>query len=140
MSIYWPIFFSVISGVVYQISSKSAPKDMDTLASLTVTYFIATVMAAVLYCLTHKDANLLKEYVHLNWTPFVLGFAVIGIDFGNRFMYRVGWSIGNGYIVNSVMLSIALLAVGLLFYKEGISWSKLAGTLFCLIGVGLITR
>lgn len=140
MSFYWPIFLSVFSGVVYQISSKSAPKEMDTLASLTVTYFIAAVFAGILYYLTHEDANLLREYSRLNWTPYVLGFAVIGIDFGNRFMYRVGWSISNGYIVNSVLLSVALLAVGFFVYKEGISWTKLAGTLFCLLGVSLITK
>ena len=140
MSFYWPIFLSVFSGVVYQISAKSAPRDMDTLASLTVTYFIATVLAGVLYYLTHQNANLIREYSHLNWTPYVLGISVIGIDFGNRYMYRVGWSISNGYIVNSVMLSVALLVVAIVLYKEGLSWYKLAGALFCMVGVNLITH
>lgn len=140
MSFYWPIFLSVLSGVFYQMGSKSTPHEMDPMASLTVTYAVAALAAGVLYYLTHQDANLLKEYTHINWTSFVLGFTVIGMDLGNRYMYRMGWAIGSGYLVNSVVLSVVLLIVGLVLFHETISLSKIAGTALCLLGVGLLTR
>ena len=141
MSLYLPILLSAFSGVVYQICSKSSPKDLDPLASLTITYVIAAVAAGLMYCIFHKGAgNLPKEYAHLNWTAYILGIAVIGIDLGNRYMYRAGWSVGTGYLVNSVVLSIALLVVGFLIYKETITWNKAIGVVLCLAGVGFISK
>lgn len=140
MSLYWPILLSVFSGVIYQFTSKSSPKAMDPLASLTVTYLVAAILAAGLYCVLHRKGNLLREYANLNWTSYVLGLAVIGIDLGNRYMYRAGWSLSSGYIVNSVLLSVVLLAVGYIAFKESVSWRQVLGVVFCLTGVGLITR
>lgn len=140
MSLYWPLILSLFSGVIYQISSKSSPKAMDPLASLTVTYLLAAAVSGVLYYCVHKDGNLIKEYGNLNWTSFVLAGAVIGIDLGNRYMYRGGWSISNGYILTSVVLSVVLLGVGYFLYKETITWAKLIGVVLCLAGISLITK
>lgn len=38
MSAIWPIALVVVSNILYQICAKSVPREMDAMASLTVTY------------------------------------------------------------------------------------------------------
>lgn len=47
-SYIWPIALVVLSNVVYQICAKSTPRDIDPLASLTVTYTVGAIASALL--------------------------------------------------------------------------------------------
>ena len=49
LSYIWPIALVVLSNTVYQICSKSIPGSINPFASLTVTYMVAAVCAAILY-------------------------------------------------------------------------------------------
>ncbi len=40
MSMIWPIALVVFSNIVYQICAKGVPKDMDAMASMTITYLV----------------------------------------------------------------------------------------------------
>ena len=62
MSMIWPIALVVFSNVVYQICAKSVPKDMDAMASMTITYFVGAVCSALMFFVMNKDSNLLQEY------------------------------------------------------------------------------
>ena len=81
-SYIWPIALVVLSNVVYQICAKSTPRDIDPLASLTVTYAVGAIASAILYYATNKGGHLLREYSHLNWSPFVLGIVIVGLEVG----------------------------------------------------------
>lgn len=74
------------------------------------------------------------------WSSYILGFCVVGLESGFIFMYRVGWKISVGQVVTSIALSVVLIFVGILFYKETISVSKIAGILVCMAGLYLINR
>ena len=41
---YWPIGLAVLAEVMYQISSKSTPQDLNPFASLTITYLIGAAV------------------------------------------------------------------------------------------------
>lgn len=140
MGFYLPLILAVCSGALYQVCSKSAPKAMDPLASLTVSYLLASVLSGVLYYCTHRGGNLLKEYANLNWTAFAIGLLVVGVDVGNRYMYRVGWTTNTVCIVNNGLVAVIMLVVGFLFFKEELSWTKIGGMLLCLSGIFLMTK
>ena len=134
----WPIALVVLSNIVYQISSKSVAKDIDPLASLTVTYLVGAAVSAVLYYALGNGGNLLKEYGKLNWASFVLGISVVGLEAGWIYAYKAGWQISTGFIVQAAFLSAVLVFVGYFLYHEALTWNKLAGVVICLIGLAFI--
>ena len=134
----WPLGLVVLSNVFYQICAKSTPENINPLASLTVTYLVGALVSLVLYYLLNRDANILVEYSKLNWTPFVLGISIVGLETGMIFAYKVGWLINTAQIVQAVILAIILIFVGVLFYNEAVTWNKIAGIAVCLLGLVLI--
>ena len=139
-SYVWPIALVVLSNVVYHICAKSLPAAMNPLASLTVTYLVGAAASATLFCLLNKNANLLKEYAHMNWAPVLLGLAVVGLEMGVICAYKAGWPVSTASIVQSSFLAVALIFVGFFLYREAITWSKVVGILICLVGLGFINR
>ena len=131
----WPIALVVLSNIVYQICAKSAPGDMDPLASLTVTYLVGALASGALYFLLHRGGNLFREYRALNWAPFVLVVVIVGLEVGFIYAYRAGWQISRAQIVQSAVLAVCLVFVGALLYREHITWTKLAGVAICLVGL-----
>ena len=139
-SYIWPIGLVVLSNVVYHICTKSVPETMNPLASLTVTYAIGAVASAVLYYVLNKGGSLIREYARLNWSPFVLGIAIVGLEAGFIYAYKAGWMVSTAQIVQSSFLAIALLAVGFFLYHEQLNASKVIGVLICMVGLYFINR
>lgn len=134
----WPLALVVLSNAVYQICAKSVPEKVNPLASLTVTYAVGMVISLVLYFVLGEDTNLIKEYQKLNWAPFVLGVVIVGLEVGWIYAYKAGWPVSIAQIVQAAFLAVILFFVGYVFYKEPITWNKVAGIIVCLIGLGLI--
>lgn len=139
---YLPILLIICSNIIYQTSTKSIPNALDPFASLTLTYTTAAICTFILFFITHKSgvSGLLTEYSKVNITSFLVGAAVVGIDLGNRYMYKLGWNINSGYVVTSISVSIVLMFVGLLFFGEAITSSKAVGIVFCIIGILFINH
>ena len=138
--LYWPIALAVLSDIVYQIAAKSTPQGLNPFASLTITYLIGAAVSAVIFFAMTKGGNILQEWSHANWAMIILGFAIVGLECGSIYMYRVGWNINTGYIVKSCFLAVALILVGYFLYKEQINVSKVAGIAVCMVGLFLINR
>ena len=137
---YWPILLAVGSDVVYQIAAKGTPQNLNPFASLTITYLIAAAASAAIYFAMSKGGNILHEWGQINWAVFVLGVAIVGLEVGCIYMYRVGWNVNTGYIVRSIFIAAALLAVGSLLYREELTPTKIAGVAVCLAGLSLLNR
>ena len=58
----WPLAVIVFSNTLYQICAKGIPPQMNTYASMTVTYGVATLFSALAFFVTSKGGNLLKEF------------------------------------------------------------------------------
>lgn len=140
MSMYIPILFVVFCNVLYQICAKSIHPQIDPLASLVVTYLVGAATAAAAYLVLHPGQRLWAEYRYLNWTPFALGIAVVGLEVGTIYMYKAGWNVNTGVLVESVLLAVALLAVGALLYHEAITWTKLLGVAICMVGIYFLNK
>lgn len=140
INMYIPILIVVLSNTIYHICSKSTPEGVNVFASLTLTYLIAGVASVILYFVTERGGNLLAEYKNINWASIVLGFAIIGLECGNIYMYKVGWNISTGQLVQAAILAVVLVGVGFLLYKEQITLTKIAGIVVCLGGLYLINK
>lgn len=140
MSMIWPIALIVFSNIIYNICSKSVPKEIDALASLTITYSVGAIFSAVLYFLMNKGENILNEYKKLNFAPFLLGLTIVGLEFGFIYAYKNGWTVSTASIVQSSFLALALIFVGALLYHESISANKIIGIIICLVGLYFINK
>lgn len=138
MNLYVPVLIVVLSNTVYHICTKSVPQNVNTFAALSVTYAVGAIASAVIYLLTQKNPDLLGEFRGLNWSSFVLGLSIIGLEAGYILMYKVGWDVSVGQIVQSAFLAVALIVVGYLMFGEAITLRKILGIAVCLGGLYLI--
>ena len=140
LQMWWPIGLLVLSNVFYAICSKSVPQNVHPMAALTVAYVVAAICSAGLYFLMSHGGNILKEYQNLNWSSFVLGFVIIGLEAGAIFMYRAGWPVNAGQLVQSSIVAIILIFVGHFLFHEVLTPSKLLGIFICMVGLFFINR
>ena len=140
LNMVWPIAVIVFSNIFYNVCTKSTPENLDPFASLTITYVVGAIVSAIMYFALNKGGNLLAEYKNANWTAFVLGIVIVGLEVGSIYMYKVGWNVSSGMMVHSTIVAILLIGVGVLFYKESVSITKILGVLVCLAGLYLINR
>lgn len=140
ISMIWPIALIVFSNVIYNVCSKETPAAINPLASLTVTYLIGAVFSAVMYFVLNRGGSLIAEYRNLNWSSFVLGLAVVGLEAGSIYMYKAGWNISSGQLVYSIILAVCLILIGVIAYHEAIGTTKIIGILVCMFGLFLINK
>ncbi|MBR3147053.1 MAG: EamA family transporter [Eubacterium sp.] len=134
----WPIALVVFSNTVYQIAAKQIPEKIDPLASLTVTYLVGAAASLIFYLSINRNADLMREYSALNWAPFALGIAVVGLEVGMIYAYKAGWPVSVASVTHSSILAIVLIFVGALIFGETITWNKILGIFVCMGGLALI--
>ncbi|HCT91198.1 MAG TPA: hypothetical protein DF613_07450, partial [Lachnospiraceae bacterium] len=127
MEYIWPIALIVFSNIVYQICAKSVPKDMNTMASMVITYLVGAVCSAVMFFALFRKQNLITELRKINFATVMLGVSVVGLEVGFIYAYKAGWSVSTASTVQSVFLAAALIGVGAILYHEAITPSKVIG-------------
>ena len=136
----WPIVLVVVANVVYQICAKSVPKNMDTMASMVITYLVGALCSAIMFFIMNRDVSLWQEFEKTNSAPVWLGVSVGGLEIGFIYAYKIGWAISTASIVQSTFLSLALIIVGALLYNEAITMNKVIGIVICLVGLYFISK
>ena len=136
----WPIALVVLSNTLYQICAKSIPETVNPLAALTITYLTAAAASVVLYCVLNRDVNLIQQWRQINWASIVLGLVLVGLEVGFIYAYKAGWQVSTAATVQSAFLAILLLVVGLVLYREAITWNKVVGVVVCLIGLAILNK
>ena len=140
MSKIWPIALVIFSNIIYQICAKGVPKDMDAMASMTITYIVGAVCSTIMYFVMNRNGNLLQEYAKMNVAPVLLGISVVGLEVGFIYAYKNGWAVSTASIVQSAFLAVALIIVGAILYHEVITVNKVIGVVICLIGLYFINK
>ena len=133
----WPITLVIISNVFYHVCAKSVPSAMNPFASLSITYGVGAAVSLILYFVLGRG-NLISEYGKVNFAPFILGLAIVGLEAGYVYAYKAGWPVSSAQIVQSAALAIILIFVGALLFKEHITPNKIIGILICLVGLVVI--
>lgn len=139
-SLIWPVAIIVLSNILYQICAKGIPSQMNTYASMTVTYAVATIFSALMFFITTKGGNILQEFKISNWATVILGIVITGLEVGFIYAYKAGWKVSTLATVTNAFLAIALIFLGFFMYKEDITWNKILGVLICLVGLWFIKK
>ena len=137
---YWPIGLLVLSNVFYHITAKSLPGEVDSFFCMIITYLVGAVVSLILFLTIGKGDSIQTELAGLNWAPFVLGIAICGLEAGAIFMYKAGWEVSLGNVVQAIFVAVALLIVGVLIYKEPLTGSKILGIALCMGGMYFLNK
>lgn len=140
INLFWPIIIVVAANTLYNISTKLTPSKVHPFASLSITYFTATLLAILLFFITSENKNIITEFQKINWTAIALGFSVVALEFGYIYIYRVGWNVSTGSLVANISLACVLLIIGVFIYKENISVHQILGMVLCAIGLLLVSK
>ena len=139
-SYIWPILLIVTANTVYQICAKGIPQAMNTYASMTVTYAVASVFSFVMFLITSQGHPNFKDFTMTNWATIILGIVITGLEVGFIFAYKAGWKVSTLATVSNALLAVILIFVGLIGYHEQVNWSKVLGVAICLVGLYFINR
>ena len=136
----WPLILIVGSNCFYNICTKSIPENLNAFWALTVTYLVGAALSFIIFITSVGPAKAITEINHINWTSFVLGLSIVGLEAGYVFLYRAGWKVSAGSLTANTCLAIALLVIGFLLYKEAVSLKQLLGVAICAVGLSLINN
>ena len=134
------IVLIVVSNILYNVCQKSTPQKANPFITLLITYVTASIFALVAFKFYKTDKGFFQSLTELNWTSIALGFAIGGLEFGYLMAYRSGWNISVAPLVSNVILTLMLIPIGILFFKEGFGINKIFGTSLCIIGLIFINK
>lgn len=136
---YFPIAFIVLANVLYDISAKSFPEQINAQAGMSFYYVIAAMVSIILFYITSENKNFWKEIKKINKATFTLALGCTGLDFGYVLAFRTGWEISFASLVCNILIAVVLIFVGVIFYHEVINKKHILGIIMCLTGFVLIT-
>ena len=134
------IIIIVVSNILYNICSKSIPEKANPFSSLFITYITGAIITVIAFKFYKTDRGFFQSFEDINWASIVLGFCIVGLEFGYIMAYRAGWNISVGSLVANIFLALMLIPVGILFYKEGFGINKIFGIVLCIIGLIFINK
>lgn len=134
----YPILIIVLSNTVYNICAKSTPSGINSFASLTITYLVAAVISFTLFLISAKGKGIAAELSKANWSTFILGVVIIGLELGYILAYRNGWKMNTVSVTANIALAVILIVIAFLFYKETMTIKQVLGIILCSGGLVLI--
>jgi len=137
---YFSLGLAIVSSVFYHLIQKLIPTSVNPALSLIITYLTAAILSLALIPLYPFKDGLAAALKQLNWTSVGLSFAIIGLEIGFLLAYRAGWNVSVTAVISNVTVALILIPVGLLFFKEKVSWVNLLGIVVCIAGLIMINK
>ncbi len=132
---YGSMLLTIVCYLFYHVSSKSIPTDLNPIVSLVVTYSIALVVALALLPFYPRTMGIGESFRKVNWASVLMGLAIFGIEMGYLYSYRSGWNINVAGAFSNVAVTVLLIPVGYVLWREGVSVSKGIGLALCISGL-----
>jgi uncharacterized membrane protein len=132
---FFAIAFTVASTVLYHLFQKITPANANPLLAFFVTYTAAALICLLLLPVFPLTSSLRESLKQLNWVTPALAVAIVGIELGVLLAYRAGWKISLNAIVANVAVTLILVPIGVLFFKEKISLVNQIGIAVCIAGL-----
>ena len=136
--IYLPIFVAVAANVLYHVASKSIPAEQNAFMGLAVNYATALFASAILFLVTPHE-KIFVEASRTNWACFLMGLSITGVEAAFVMIYRAGGELSTASLIVSILIALAMLVVGGIFWHEEITARKLFGAALCIVGVVILS-
>ena len=132
------IFLTILSNVFYHIIQKVTPQQANPVLSLAISYLIAGLICFALLSVFPMREGLSEALKQLNWTTVALAFTLVGLEIGFLLAYRAGWTISLAGLFSNATVSVLLLPVGYILFKDRLSGTNMVGVLVAIVGLVLM--
>jgi len=132
--IYLPIAVAAAANVLYHVASKSIAPEQNAFMGLVVNYATALIASTILFYITPHE-KFLVEAARSNWACVLMGLAITGVEVSFVMIYRAGGELSTVSLIVNILIAVAMLAVGGVFYHEQITAQKIFGAVLCIAGV-----
>lgn len=137
---YFSFVLTVVGMVLYHLSQKSVPADMNPFLVIIIAYVVGIALSAVCAGLYPGRRSLVESLKFSNWAVFTLGVAAALIELGFLLAYRAGWKISMAAVATNAAAAIVLIPIGILAFKDHLSWRNVVGLVFCIFGLAMVMR
>jgi uncharacterized membrane protein len=137
---YFPFALTVAGMVLYHISQKSVPPGMNPFLVTILAYIVGIALCAICAFAYPGKKSIVENIKLSNWAVFTLGAAAALIELGFLLAYRAGWKISMAAVATNAAAAIMLVPIGILAFKDQLSWRNMIGLLFCIFGLAMIMR
>ena len=139
-SYYLPFAITVGGMLLYQLSQKSIPKEMNPFHATAIAYVMGIVICAILGFSYSSDRSFVSSLKISNWAVLGMGVGAAAIEVGFMVAYRIGWKMSSTAIATNVAATIILIPIGLLVFREHLSAKNILGVAFCVLRLLLVVR
>ncbi len=139
-SFYLPIALTVGGSLLYHFSQKSIPKTANPLFALILAYVVSIIACVICVFLYSTDKPFLSTVKGSNWAVIGVGIGAAAIEVGFLLAYRVGWNISVAAITTSIAVTVLLIPIGIVMFKERLSVWNVLGIAFCVLGLVLVSQ
>lgn len=132
------IAVTIVSNVFYHIIQKVTPQDANPVLSLAVSYLAAALLCVALLPVFPLKDGFKASLLRLNWTSLALALTLVGLEVGFLLAYRAGWQVSMAGLVSNATVSLILLPVGIVLFRDKLSSTNLIGVLITVLGLALM--
>ena len=140
MKLFWPMLLVILSNTLYNVTAKATPEKANPFVVIMVSYLSGAALALILYVFNPGKESFFAEATKVNWSTFLLGASIVGVEFGYIAMYRAGWNFSVASLVANLVLALLLLVIGVWAYKEQMSPKQMVGVALCVAGLFMINQ
>lgn len=69
-----------------------------------------------------------------------LGVALVGLELGFLWAYRAGWQMNLAALVSNLWVTLLLIPIGFIVFRETLSWQNILGVTLAIVGLVLIGK
>ena len=139
-SFYFPLALAVGGMLFYHLGQKSIPQGINPFYAMIIAYTAGIIVLAACAVTLPGDKSFAHSLRVSNWAVVVVGVAAACIELGFLMAYRSGWKISVAAVATNVAVTLLLVPVGILIFKEHLSLRNVIGLIFCVLGLVLVVR
>ena len=139
-NVYFPLGLAVGGMLFYHLGQKSIPKGINPFYATMIAYLVGIVVCAICALALSDDKSFISSVRESNWAVFVVGAAAACIEVGFLLAYRSGWKISVAAVATNVVVTLMLVPIGIIVFKDHLSLRNILGLIFCVLGLLLVVR
>jgi len=141
MTGFYLSFLLAVGGMLfYHLAQKSIPRGMNPFLVTIIAYAVGIVLCSACAFAYPGKKTLVESVRESNWAVFVLGAAAASIELGFLLAYRAGWRISVAAVATNVALTIILVPIGIIIFKDHLTPRNVLGLILCILGLALVVR
>lgn len=137
---YLSLFLTIFANILYHFAQKSTSEKINPMFSLIITYSVALFLSLILFFSIRGEKSLMFNIQQLNFSSILLGGAIVLLELGFLLAYRAGWNISTASILSTIVVTIALIPIGILLFKDNINKQNILGIVISILGIILINK